>query len=107
MSSVMSLFDAFIVMIVCILLAGIMVVAFVVPADTINSTLSTSSVYGDVPSSWKNDSGKELLLVADRLIAVFLILIGVGNFLLTAVRRQEVDDVNGYQQQQYQYQERF
>lgn len=106
MSSVMSLFDAFLVMIVCIIIAGVMVIAFVVPADTINSTLTTSSVYSNVPSSWKNDSGKELLLVADRLIAILFILVGVGNFLLTAVRRQEIDDVNGYQQQ-YQYQGRF
>jgi len=43
---------------------------------------------------------KELLLVSDRLIAVLLIIIGVGNFLLTAVRRQEVQDVNSYQYQQ-------
>ena len=100
MSSVMSLFDAFLVMIVCIIVAGIMLIAFATPADYISSTLNSSASYSEVPASWKNDPMKELLLVSDRLIAVLLIIIGVGNFLLTAVRRQEVQDVN-YQYQQW------
>ena len=99
MSSVMSLFDAFLVMIVCIILAGIMLIAFTTPADYINTTLNASSTYSSVPTSWKNDSMKELLLVSSRLISVLLIIIGVGNFFLTAVRRQEVQDVNSYQYQ--------
>lgn len=97
MSSVMSLFDAFLVMIVCIILAGIFLIAFTTPTDYINTTLNSSSSYSDIPSSWKNDSMKELLLVSSRLISVLLVIIGVGNFFLTAVRRQEIQDVNQYQ----------
>ena len=105
LSSVMSLFDAFLVMVVCVIVAGVMIVAFAVPADVISSTMNASAPYTSVPSHWKDDSSKELLLIADRLIAILLIVIGVGNFIFTAVRRQEVDDLNG--QQQWQYQERF
>lgn len=99
MSSVMSLFDAFLVMVVCIIVAGIFTIAFQVPADTIDTTLTSSSTYIDASSTWKNEPSKDLLLVANRLISVILIIIGIGNFLLTAVRRQEVEDVytNGFQ----------
>ena len=81
-------------MIVCIVVGGVFLIAFAAPTDAINATLSTSGVYQGISSQWKNDSGKELLLVAQRGIGILLIIIGVGNFLLTAVRRQEIDDVN-------------
>lgn len=91
MSSVRSLFEAFIIMIVCIIIATVLLFAVGIPMDNI-FTAFTNANFEDVGSQWDTFEDRDFIITAFYVLDYGIVLIGILNFLATAVRRQEYDD---------------
>lgn len=92
MSSAKSLFEAFIIMIILIMVAIILLFAVGIPTDNIFVAFIATGFIEDVGSNWDTFEDRDIVISAFYAFDYGLIIAGVLNFIATAVRRQEYDE---------------
>lgn len=92
MSSAQSLFEAFIIMIILIMVAIILLFAVGVSTDNIFAAFIGTGFIEDVGSNWDTFEDRDMVISAFYAFDYGLIIAGVLNFIATAVRRQRYDD---------------
>jgi hypothetical protein len=93
MSSGQSLFEAFGVMMICLMLGLLLTISFGVSTDMIRDTFADSGYY-NIAGPWvtaQNLGNVEIMNNLILTICYFIPAFGVVNFIITAVRRQRYD----------------
>jgi len=89
-SSGQSLFTAFIIMFVCIVFGVFINFSFASMFDMISNELAIAGVH-DVSPAWDTSSSADFMGGTIRLLGYAVPIMGVVNFLYSAVRRQRYD----------------
>lgn len=89
MSSAASLWEAFIIMIVCVF-ASILLVFVLVPCENMLTGLQSTGLM-DVSETWQTADDQEFYISIGYFLTYFLTFYGIGQFIWTAVRRQRYD----------------
>lgn len=89
MSSAASLWESFVIMIICVF-ASIILVFVMVPAENILTQIQKAGLM-DVPETWQTVDDQDFFVSIAYWLTYFLTFFGIGQFVWTAVRRQKYD----------------
>lgn len=95
MSSAQSLFEAFIIMMICFIVAVVVLFGVALPYDNMEPVFTQAGL-GDVSEQWDTFGDRDFLVTLIYLLDIGIMIFGVGNFVVTAVRRQEYDEETIY-----------
>lgn len=90
MSSAESLWDAFFLMMILIFIAIVLLFAVAIPGDNIIPVMQAAGTE-DVSAQWDTFDDREYVQQLIYIVDYALVIIGVGNFIITAARRQRYD----------------
>lgn len=90
MSSVQSLFESFIIMIVC-LFSSVIITEFVLaPGELVENQLVSNGI-SDAPPEWHAMDGVDSLWSYGYFLTYFLDFYAIGQFVWTCIRKQRYD----------------
>lgn len=89
MSSAASLWQSFVIMIVCVF-ASLLLIFALAPAENMITQIQSTGLL-DVPEVWQTADDQDFYVSIAYWLTYFLSFFGVGQFVWTAVRRQRYD----------------
>ncbi len=90
MSSALSLWESFIIMLVMILISIIATFVILMPFEEVNKQMTLAGVK-DVPQEWQSSSNVDFYISAGYWLTYLVDFIAVGQFIWRSVKRQRYD----------------